>query len=223
MCYEVITCPSCSSQNIKKNGWTANQKQPYLRQFLTDDTELGSGAALRQLVVLLRLNGCGIRDIERVLLISQTTILKRLRLEATAVPEPSVPGRVETLELDEFWSFVGTKKRQPWTRYGFDRRRKKAVAFVNGPRTKQSCRRLRDKLRGCRIRHYRSDGWPSYRNFLPRMQHEASKAGRLNIERNHLNFRTRIKRLQRRTICFSKSAEMHETVIKLYVHYSNSP
>jgi insertion element IS1 protein InsB len=49
-----------------------------------------------------------------------------------------------------------------------------------------------------------------------------SKAGTLNIERNHLNFRTRIKRLQRRTICYSKSAEMHEAVIKLYVHYSNS-
>ena len=110
MCYEEITCPSCSSRNIKKNGRTANHKPRYLcqdcrRQFLTDYTYLGCVAAIRQLVAVLTVNGCGIRDIERVLLISHTTILKTLRDEAAAVPEPSIPGQVEALEVDEFWSY----------------------------------------------------------------------------------------------------------------------
>jgi len=36
-----------------------------------------------------------------------------------------------------------------------------------------------------------------------------------------LTFRTRIKRLQRRTICFSKSEVMHDAVLKLHIHHLN--
>ena len=36
-----------------------------------------------------------------------------------------------------------------------------------------------------------------------------------------MNFRTHLKRLQRRTICFSKSEEMHGAVLKLYIDSHN--
>jgi insertion element IS1 protein InsB len=38
------------------------------------------------------------------------------------------------------------------------------------------------------------------------------------IERKHLTLRTRIKRLARRTICFSKSVLMHDVVIGLFIN-----
>jgi insertion element IS1 protein InsB len=38
------------------------------------------------------------------------------------------------------------------------------------------------------------------------------------IERKHLTLRTRIKRLARKTLCFSKSVFMHDTVIALFVN-----
>jgi IS1 family transposase len=38
------------------------------------------------------------------------------------------------------------------------------------------------------------------------------------IERKHLTLRTRIKRLVRQTLCFSRSIEMHDIVIGLYVN-----
>jgi insertion element IS1 protein InsB len=38
------------------------------------------------------------------------------------------------------------------------------------------------------------------------------------IERQHLRLRTRIKRLTRQTICFSKSIQMHDLVIGLFVN-----
>ena len=43
------------------------------------------------------------------------------------------------------------------------------------------------------------------------------------IERHNLNLRTHIKRLARRTICFSKSFEFHEKVIgqDLEMHHYN--
>ena len=39
-----------------------------------------------------------------------------------------------------------------------------------------------------------------------------------NIERNHLTLRTRIKRLARRTICFSKDLEVHKAVIGTFIN-----
>jgi IS1 family transposase len=67
-----------------------------------------------------------------------------------------------------------------------------------------------------------TDGWPSYHRLLPREHHTKGRGGTLRVEQQHLNFRTRIKRLQRRTICFSKSDKMHDAVIKLYIHHSNT-
>jgi IS1 family transposase len=45
-----------------------------------------------------------------------------------------------------------------------------------------------------------------------------SKRGTQKIERKHLTLRARIKRLVRKTICFSKSTQMHDIVIGLFVN-----
>jgi insertion element IS1 protein InsB len=39
------------------------------------------------------------------------------------------------------------------------------------------------------------------------------------IERQHLTLRTRIKRLARKTICFSKSEWLHDVVIGLFINH----
>jgi len=126
--------------SIVKNGKTAQRKQRYLckdcrRQFIRDYTNLGCVGAVRDLVVPLTINGAGIRDIERALFLSPNTILKTLRESATRLDEPAYPRRVRDLEMDEFWSFVGAKRRQRWTWYCYDRQRRKVVAFVNERRT----------------------------------------------------------------------------------------
>ncbi|OWY19641.1 hypothetical protein BVG80_17860 [Sphingobacteriales bacterium TSM_CSM] len=46
---------------------------------------------------------------------------------------------------------------------------------------------------------------------------EAGKANTRKIERKNLNFRTHIKRLQRKTICFSKNEQIHDNVIGLHI------
>jgi insertion element IS1 protein InsB len=37
------------------------------------------------------------------------------------------------------------------------------------------------------------------------------------IERKNLNFRTHIKRLNRKTICYSRDEEIHDNVIGMYI------
>ena len=167
----------------------------------------------RQNQLISAINGAGMRDIERVLYLSANTILKTLREAAKRADEPAYPWRVRGLEMDEFWSFVGSKRRQRLTWYGYDRQRRKVVAFVNERRTDAACRQLLQKLAGCRIRRYHTDNWQSYAKFLPARRHRTGKEGTSRIERHNLNFRTRLKRLQRHTICCSKSAVMHDAVI----------
>lgn len=227
MCYQEVVCPRCSSLNIKQNGKTANQKQRYCckecgRQFITDYTYFGRQPGVGWLAVLLTLEGCGVRATARLLEVSPNTVLAALRAEAASVPDPVVPRRVSDLELDEFWSFVGAKRHPRWTWLAFDRQRRRVVAFINGRRTDRSCERLLEKLRGCRVTRYHTDDWQAYRKYLPPKRHHVGKEGTRHIERRNLDFRMRLKRLERRTICFSKSDDLHDAVIKLYLHYSNS-
>jgi insertion element IS1 protein InsB len=226
MCYEEITCPRCSSSNLVMHGTTANQKQRYRckacrRQFITNYTYRGCQPAVRQLVLPMTMNASGIRDISRVLQISPNTVLAIIKEAALAVAEPRVPKRIENLEIDEFWSFVGKKADQRWTWYGFDRERKRVIAYVNGRRTDANGRALYEKVKGVQVGAFHTDQWAAYPKVLPEKKHQIGKMGTLNIERRNLTFRTRIKRLQRRTICFSKSAVMHDAVLKLHIHHLN--
>jgi insertion element IS1 protein InsB len=50
------------------------------------------------------------------------------------------------------------------------------------------------------------------------IHHTVGKANTQRIERKHLTLRTCIKRLARKTICFSKTEKMHDTVIGLFIN-----
>lgn len=178
---------------------------------------------LRELIVPMTLNGSGIHDIARVLRISPTTVLSVLQQTALCIAEPRVPPRIKDLEMDEQWSFVGCKKQQCWLWYARNRSTGRIAAFVLGRRTDRSCRQLMKKLSACQVENFYTDDWKSYGKYLDPQHHHIGKSGTQGIERCNLNFRIHIKRLQRRTICFSRSPQMHEAVIKLYVHYLNSP
>ena len=167
-------------------------------------------------------NSSGIRDISRVLRVSTNTVLKTLRERAAMILEPRLPARIKNLEVDELWSFIGQKSAQCWLWYALDRATKRIAAYVLGRRTDKSCQELVDKLDSCTVESYYTDDWQSYGKTLDSERHHIGKDGTHGIERHNLNFRTHVKRLHRRTICFSKSTEMHAAVIKLYVNYLNA-
>jgi insertion element IS1 protein InsB len=66
------------------------------------------------------------------------------------------------------------------------------------------------------ITRYFTDGWGAYERHLAAAQQQVRKANTQKIESKHINLRTRIKRLVRRTICFSKTGHMHDLVIGLF-------
>jgi insertion element IS1 protein InsB len=63
-----------------------------------------------------------------------------------------------------------------------------------------------------------TDGWGGYDRHVDAEQHTVGKAHMQRIESKHINLWTRIKRLVRRTICFSKTKRMHDLVIGLFIN-----
>jgi insertion element IS1 protein InsB len=116
-------------------------------------------------------------------------------------------------ELDEQWSYGQKKDDQRWRWHVLDKASNRLLAYVIGPHTDAVFEELYALLKPFRITHYYTDGWATYQRDLPADNHTISKRGTQRIERKHLNFRTRIKRLARKTIGFSKSCQLHDSVI----------
>ena len=78
--------------------------------------------------------------------------------------------------------------------------------------------RLQELLEPFGITKYDTDGWGAYARHIDAEQHHVGKENTQKIESKHINLRTRIKRLVRRTMCFSKTEQMHDLVIGLFMN-----
>jgi insertion element IS1 protein InsB len=126
--------------------------------------------------------------------------------------------RVEAAEVDEMWSFVQRKAHQRWLWHAIDHLRGVGLAYAFGSRADAVFVELQKWLKPFGLVHFYTDGAGVYERHLPASAHTVGKSNTQQIERKHLTLRTRIKRLARKTIGFSKSVFMHDTVIGLFVN-----
>ncbi len=88
--------------------------------------------------------------------------------------------------------------------YGFGRR--KDAVFLQRKALREPCGLTR----------FYTDHWGAYTRHLDPDMHSPGKRNTQKIARKPLTLRTRITRLVRKTICFSKSTPMHDIVIGVY-------
>ena len=91
------------------------------------------------------------------------------------------------------------------------------LAWHNGKRTDKDFLVLWNRLKVFDIDRYYTDDWGSYSKYISPERHTTGKDKTWKIERKNLNFRTHIKRLNRKTICFSKNEQIHDNVIEMYI------
>jgi insertion element IS1 protein InsB len=125
----------------------------------------------------------------------------------------------EEAEVDEMGSYVGKKQEPRWLWHAIDHRSGKVLAYVFGRRKDEVFLKLKTLLAPFGITRYYTDYWGAYTRHLDANEHQPGKRNTQKIERKHLTLRTRIKRLTRQTICFSKSIQMHDLVIGLFVNW----
>lgn len=122
-------------------------------------------------------------------------------------------------EVDEMWSFVRSKENPRWLWHALDHSTGIVLAYVFGRRKDEVFIELKNLLKPFGITHFLTDGWGAYsRQLGGEVIHTIGKENLQRIERRHLTLRTRIKRLARKTICFSKSEKLHDIVIGLFIN-----
>ncbi|EAZ88702.1 IS1 family transposase [Crocosphaera chwakensis] len=125
---------------------------------------------------------------------------------------------LQKAEVDKMKIFVAKKEHERWLWHAIDHQTGTILAYVLGQRTDQMFLKLKTMLKPFGISEFYTDNWGSYKRHLSDEQRTVSKYKMQKIERKHLTLRTRIKRLQRKTICFSKISPMHDLVIGLYIN-----
>jgi insertion element IS1 protein InsB len=116
------------------------------------------------------------------------------------------------------WSFVGAKARARWLWHALDHRTGRVLAYVVGTRKDVVFLKLKALLASFGITRFYTDKAGVYQRHLPPKQHTVGKLTMQKIERKHLTLRTRLKRLARKTLCFSRSFLMHDLLIGLYMN-----
>lgn len=116
------------------------------------------------------------------------------------------------------WSYVGSKDGPRWLWHAIDHESGKVLAYVFGDHKDAVFLQLKALLEPFGITRFYTDDWGAYERHLSSEEHVIGKRNTQKIERKHLTLRTRLKRLARKTICFSKLTKMHDIVIGLFIN-----
>ena len=131
----------------------------------------------------------------------------------------------DVLELDELWSFVGSKANPRWVWIALCRQSRQIVAYFVGDRSAESARALRERIPpDYRCRASRSDFWLAYEEVFPKRTHrccDKSEGQTCYVERWNCTLRQRLGRFVRKTLSFSKCVRMHDFALRLFVHHYN--
>lgn len=126
--------------------------------------------------------------------------------------------RVEAAEGDERWSFVQSQAHPRWVWHAIEHFTGVVLAYAFGKRADKVLVKLQQRLKPFGLVHFYTDAAGVYERHLLAAAHTVGKLHTQQIERKPLTLRTRIKRLARKTLCFSKSVFLHDTLIGLFVN-----
>lgn len=215
----MYNCINCKGKAIKY-GKTANGKQRFCcsvcnKTFLQEYSYNAYHLPTDTFIVKYIKEGVGIRSIARLLAISTTTVLKRIVSISKTVSKPLISFG-KNYEVDEIRTFVKSKNRLIWVVYALQKDTKQVVEFAVGKRTNKTLNKVIGTLLLSNVKKVYTDKLPNYKTIIPEEIHNTSFRGTNHIERRNLNLRTHLRRLNRRTICYSKSVTMLVACLKIY-------
>ena len=166
------------------------------------------------MIALLK-EGCGILSISRILKISKNTVLNRILRISKRISKPLIYFGQE-YEMDEMRTYIQRKDRLVWIAYALRRDNKEIADFRVGSRTNKTLKGVIDTLNLSNATNIFTDKLKNYKYLINSNVHRTNFRCTNSIERMNLNLRTHLKRLNRRTICFSKSLTMLVACLKIY-------
>lgn len=215
-----MECKRCGNESVK-NGKGKTGTQRYFckgckRYWQNSYLYKACNQGIDQNIITLCKESCGIRSIARILKISITAVIKRLKQIASKIQRPFPILQGKEYEVDEVRTYIGNKQRLYWIVYALRRDTKDVIDFKVGKRNLNTLGRVIDTVILSEAKRVFTDGYELYKSLVPTVQHRQRKYNINHIERKNLSIRTHLKRLSRKTICFSKSKEMLEACLKIY-------
>jgi IS1 family transposase/transposase-like protein len=224
-----LYCPNCQSAKIKKNGKKSyGNKQNYCckdcgHQFIGDHalSYKGCHSALTQKILMMLVLGIGIRDVAAVERVSISKVLSVLVNSTHKIAPKQL--HYDALEVDEFWTYVSSKKNKVWLIYAYHRSTGEIVSYAWGKRNYKTANELRNRLKRMGITYdtVYTDNWDSFIAVFREDNHVVGKENTKGIEGNNCRLRHRIRRAFRKTCCFSKKLVNHLKAFDLAFFYIN--
>ena len=210
----------CNSSHCIKRGLRNNRQRFYCKdcrksfqlEYVYQACKVETNTLLRNLLK----EGCGIRSIARILNISSKTVLSRMLKIAHQIKIPYFSKFGCKFEVDEMFVKIANGKSQNWLIYAIEQKTKSVVDFVIGSRSKENLKLLIDKVLLLNPKRIYTDRLNIYPSLIPSEIHKQFQYCTNRIERMNLNLRTHIKRLSRKTICFTRNQKYLEAHLKIY-------
>jgi insertion element IS1 protein InsB len=168
------------------------------------------------MIAMLVCESVSIRGIARVLKIAKDTVMKKILSIARCVTKPPISLNRCEVEVDEIRTYIGNKDNQFWVAYALCSESRQVIDFTVGKRSKRTLKTIVDTVLISGVQKIRTDNLNIYQSLIPKSRHLRGAYVINHIERNNLNLRTHLKRLSRRTICFSRSLVMLSACLKIY-------
>src|SRR5690606_23879362 len=100
--------------------------------------------------------------------------------------------------------------------YAMERITKTVAGFYVGRRTNKTLNVVLKTLQLAEAKRIFTDGLKNYKYIITKADHKVKCFATNHIERKNLTLRTHLKRLNRSTICFSRSLIILVAVLKIY-------
>lgn len=214
-----MECKQCLSFKTIKSGRQKNGTQKYQCKvcgiYFQKSYRYQSCTVHDKMIIQLTKEGCGIRSTSRILNISATTVITRILKIAKYIEKPPISFG-KSYQVDELITFIGNKQRKYCVVYAFDPENKTVACFAVGRRNKNTLKQVVNTVLLSEAKQIATDKLNHYEALIPKALHNVKRKGTNHIERHNLNLRTHLKRLNRRTICYSKSLSMLAACVMIY-------
>ena len=231
-----MNCSKCQSTSVIKYGHTHYGKPRFLckecgRQFVENPSRQPIDQDTRNLIDKMLLERLALAAIARITGVSERWLQMYVNQKYYQIPQTVEVTQKKTgkliIQLDEMWSFVGSKRNKQWSWLALDGDTREIVGLYIGDRSRSSAKKLWSSIpsvyRQCAV--CCTDFWEAYQEVLPSKRHQSvgKETGKTSyIERFNNTLRQRVGRLVRKTLSFSKKLENHIGAVWYFVHHYNA-
>ena len=157
-----------------------------------------------------------ISSISRLLNISKSSVQRVIERIASKIKKIDYQETEQVYEMDELRTYCGNKQNESWVMYAINKTTGKVIDFCVGRRTKENLKKITESILILNPKKIYTDGLTIYKTLIPEKLHKVFVHCTNKIERKNLSIRTHLKRLSRKTICFTRSNEMLGNCLRMY-------